>query len=385
MFVKDLMRNEFSCMFLNETDVGFSNKFKVLDIDVSGLSIEDIINYFAYRSIFLSVEFSSGKTFVIGSVSIDTPFEDLQKKYKDKTTYFFMANDNMACFKILDNGKITRKVGSYGKIANGRISCEEQTLGKPCDYELQTGKIYKMKYESRSIDLTKEDVFNIIDFYIGFSNLEDEKIVSKNLYICVNPQNLSSAMKWFEKPEFLQGLIHIRNNNSLCEYTYPILVSNEKNALSYSVFKSRYRLSEMCNPKKILKINFFNSKKDVLKCEDCRGFDLLSLSDFICSLATCIAETRSPFDDYQTNVTKIMNSLNKQKEYNPKKSCLIYFITRYSSNQLVLQIHCSFKNGEEKKPEFIAELKTFDKKSVIKFYNQILDYVLGQNISSYID
>ena len=386
MFVKDLMSTEFACMILSETSLKFSNKFSCLDIDVDEMSTESVLRHFTFRSIFLTVEFSSGKTLVISNSSIDNPFEELQKKYKEQTSYYFMANDNMACFKILNGGKITRKVASYGKIRNGTVSSEEQTLGKPCEFEIQTGKVYKMKYDTRAIDLKKEDVFRIIDFYIGFNNLTDEKIVSKRLYICTKPINLPFAMSSFESPEFMQGLIHIGNEDSVCEYTYPIIITEEQNGLSYSVFKKRYNCyKELDNPKKLLKINLFNAKKERLICEDCRGFDEFTLSDFMCSLATSIAETRSPFADYQRTSTKIMNSFDKTKEYNPKKCCLIYFMSEFLFGKFNFVIYSLYKNGKNEKSKFIARLEKFDKNSVMKLYNQVLDYVLDQNISSYID
>ncbi len=385
MLVRDLMSTEFACALLNEVDLKFSNKFMCLDIDVDEMSIENVMKHINFRSMFLKLEFSSGKSFVISNADVDTPFEELQKKYKDKTSYYFMANDDMACFKILDGGKITRKVASYGKIRNGGIISEEQTLGKPCDYETATGKVYKMKYDTRVIDLSKEDVFKIIDYYIGFENLDDDKIISKRLYYCVKPQNLPFAMQCFETPEFMQGLIHLGNDASVCEYTYPILISVKDNTLFYSVFKQRYHIFELNNAKKVLKINIFNAKKEKLICEDCRGFDLFSVGDFLCSLATCIAETRSPFADYQNDSTKIMNSFDKPKDYNPKKCCLIYFATEYVLGKFNLSVHCTFKNGKEEKSKFIARLEKFDKQTLLMFYNRVLDYVLDQNISSYID
>lgn len=376
------MSDEFFCMVLNETNLMFSKKFKRLDIDASVLSVADVLTYINFREMFLSVEFENGKSVVITNAYIDTPFEYLQKKYKEQRAYFFMANSNMACFKIFDNGKISRKVSSYGKIKNGKISMEEQTIGAPCEYEVETNKVYKMKYDTRAIDLCKADIFKMIDFYVGFENLEDSKIKSKKLYVCTESKNLPFAMETFSKPEYLQSLLHVGGSDSVCEYTYPFIVYQAKNTLLYSVFKRRYHLSEVRSAKKLLKINLFNAHKDKLKCDDCRGFDIFSISDFVCSLSTCVQETRCPFDKYQTVATQVLNSFDKPKEYIVQNSHLFYFVNEFKSNKFSITVYCIMKNGKEQKAQNVATLDEFDSSSVNLFYEKIVDYCLNQNISN---
>ena len=80
-----------------------------------------------------------------------------------------------------------------------------------------------------------------------------------------------------------------------------------------------------------------------------------------------------------------MNSFDKPKDFNPKESCLIYFATEYTLGKFNLSVHSVYKNGKEEKSRFIARLEKFDKQTLFELYNKVLDYVLDQNISSYID
>ena len=94
----------------------------------------------------LVLELESGHSVVFAQIMFEKPFNLLQKKYKDQQSYYFMANESVACFKILQDGKITRKVSSYGFIRDNTISWEEQTIGKPSQFELERNKVYKLKY-----------------------------------------------------------------------------------------------------------------------------------------------------------------------------------------------------------------------------------------------
>lgn len=384
MFVKELMFGEFACVFVDETNLQFSKKYKLLNINVERLTVSEILKLIDFRNVSLVLEFDCGKTLVFSSAYLSDVFEFMQKKYKDKPSYYFMANNTMACFKILENGKITRKVSSYGHIRDGRISCEEQTIGKPCLFETENSKDYKMKYDYRSIDLSKKDIFEMVDFYVGFDSLEDSKIISKKLYVSDDAVNVKFVVDSFNSPEFNQSLIHIGGDFD-CEFTIPFAVFETNQSMEYAFLKERVEVKNLKSAKKMFGLNIFNqSKTSRIKTDAVSRTDVCDFS-LMLSIKNAIREVFSVHEDYKTMATKITEAFHADAEIIPAKLNVFYFVCGFENGKFKADVFAVMKKGKEIGSEKIATIDdSFKKENLQKVYNQILDFCLNQNLSEQI-
>lgn len=112
-------------------------------------------------------------------------FQILQKHYKEYTNYVFQATDDYGYFKILKNGVISRKIASHGEI-NGIISAAE-VRGKPCEYEIENNRIYKIDMQAQWAkdmlkDFKKKEVFALFDYYVGFEKIDKNEIHNITVY-----------------------------------------------------------------------------------------------------------------------------------------------------------------------------------------------------------
>ena len=86
------------------------------------------------------------------------------------TSYVFCGNTDGGYFKILQNGKIQRKIASF--LCMDGIRNYPDTRGKPCRYEIETGHIYKADLKARHMKdcikgFTCKEVLDLFDYYVG--------------------------------------------------------------------------------------------------------------------------------------------------------------------------------------------------------------------------
>lgn len=112
-------------------------------------------------------------------------FYILQRDYRTYVNYVFEGNDTGGYFKILKGGKIDRKIASY-LIMDG-IKNYPETRGKPCEYEIKKGNIWKVDMNAKYIadmlkGFYKEEVLDLFDYYVGLSNMKNENIQNVFIY-----------------------------------------------------------------------------------------------------------------------------------------------------------------------------------------------------------
>ena len=103
----------------------------------------------------------------------------LQRYFKEADSFVFCGNDEGGYFKILRDGKIRRKIASF-LCMEGIRNCPE-TRGKPCEYEIASGHVYKADMQARHMkdmlpDFTGREVRALMDYYIDMSRFTDENI-----------------------------------------------------------------------------------------------------------------------------------------------------------------------------------------------------------------
>lgn len=112
-------------------------------------------------------------------------FSILQRHYSNVKSYVFMGNDMGGYFKILENGKILRKISSYLVIDN--IKNYPETRGLPCEYELANNKQYKVDTKAKYMkdmlpDFKRKEVLDIFYYYVGKDSLDNNKIQKITIY-----------------------------------------------------------------------------------------------------------------------------------------------------------------------------------------------------------
>lgn len=175
--LKKIFSDEFLVMII-PAEIKLPKNYELIDMTVSGDNIIDIIE----NEYIVTMRIKNVGTFIFSSRYDDLLFEKLQKKYRAYTNYVFGANETYGYFKILIDGKIARKIASYG-VLKGNIRSYEQLRGKPCDYEIKKDCIYKFINENDRLErFTKEEVFKLFDYYIGFSCLESNSVEQIQIY-----------------------------------------------------------------------------------------------------------------------------------------------------------------------------------------------------------
>ena len=386
MKINNLFKDEYQCMFLQETDISLGKKFLELKIDTKNFDDEKFLEYLKYRELVLCFEKKGKGTLVFSNLISDNPFDVLQKKYKELPSYYFWASDTLGNFKILKDGKIQRKFASKGYIRDGLVSSEEQVLGKePCEYEIKNNKIYKTKYDEYTIKISKKEMGEIFDFYVPLNRDEDIKFDSVKIYYNIDKGNMKFAMENFSKPEFLQSLIHVGENKTY-EFTKPLLIFKQKNILRFAFFKNKYLKSDIKNAKKLLNLGIFGKLNEKLtKTNLFYNPYYLSDHDFASYFSDAIIEALRVENNYKTSYSEYLEWGGGEGEYIGNVSSIFYFSAHFIDNKFSIKIFAILKNGNAVSHEEIAELKSFNQKDVIVFYNKILDYIFDDNISNYLE
>ena len=123
------------------------------------------------------------------STLVDELPAKLQSRFRSYRCYVFGANDTYGYFKILEQGRIVRKIASDGQIRfQGRsISSYPQVLGEPCAYEREQGACWEMDHRAKwrkdqVVGFGRREVLDLLDYYVGLRNLTDGRIVSARVY-----------------------------------------------------------------------------------------------------------------------------------------------------------------------------------------------------------
>lgn len=124
-------------------------------------------------------------SFVFANMGTFDFFQTLQRWYKDCTSYVFCADGEFGYFKILESGKIVRKIASFGQI-NG-IKSSPETRGSACSFELEKNKVFKIDENALLlVDMLKyfgkQEILELLDYYVGFDNITAVNIERVSIY-----------------------------------------------------------------------------------------------------------------------------------------------------------------------------------------------------------
>lgn len=124
-------------------------------------------------------------TLVFTNHSVSDIFSILQHHYPDVRSFVFEANNTGGYFKILENGRITRKIAS--NLIMDNITNTPETRGKPCEYEIQNNIQYKIDMKAKYArdmlpNFNKKEVLDLFDYYVGKDCLDNNKIKNVTVY-----------------------------------------------------------------------------------------------------------------------------------------------------------------------------------------------------------
>lgn len=112
-------------------------------------------------------------------------FRGLQCSFKNVRSFVFCGNETGGYFKILENGRIRRKIASY--LVMEGIGNNPETRGDPCEYEIETGCVYHIDSKAKRMkdmlpDFGREQIWALFDYYIGWKRFRTEDIQAVRLY-----------------------------------------------------------------------------------------------------------------------------------------------------------------------------------------------------------
>ena len=182
--IVQMLQKQFFLMFVPRHDVIHTKIYsQKLNIEYT----EDVEVYTnAIRQNKIVVFENALGSFVFANIRTFDIFQILQKKHKDVCSYVFCADSDFGYFKILEQGRITRKVASFGHIDG--ISSYPETRGAPCQFEIEKKRIFKI--DGKAIYLvdmlktfTQKEVTELLDYYIGLSAISEAGVEQVNVYI----------------------------------------------------------------------------------------------------------------------------------------------------------------------------------------------------------
>ena len=112
-------------------------------------------------------------------------FQGLQRSCKAARSFVFCGNETGGYFKILENGRIRRKIASH--LVMEGIGNNPETRGEPCEYERETGHIYRIDGKAEWMKdmlpgFGKDQVWALFDYYVGWDRFRMEAIQTVRLY-----------------------------------------------------------------------------------------------------------------------------------------------------------------------------------------------------------
>lgn len=182
--LKDMIKNDFNLMFIPKMDIwggqetirlkyAFDNarEYTCSKIEHSMESFDP--EYYikcTKSSKAVIIEIKDLGSFIFTDHPHSDLFLILQRDFPEVTSYVFCGNTDGGYFKILQNGKIQRKIASF--LCMDGIRNYPETRGKPCRYEIETGHIYKADLKARHMKdcikgFTCKEVLDLFDYYVG--------------------------------------------------------------------------------------------------------------------------------------------------------------------------------------------------------------------------
>ena len=196
--INTLIDGDFFLMFIPKTDVfGKDDIYKLkysfgefVDADAymvySENSACDTGFYSEYIETDRLVVFENSLgSFIFADPSTSEVFQILQRKHKDTRNFVFFGVGTFGYFKILENGKIRRKIASFGNVHG--ISHYPESRGEMCEYEADTEKLYKIDPKAHLLvdmmpDFGHTQVADILDYYLGRKKIRNSTTTSVRIY-----------------------------------------------------------------------------------------------------------------------------------------------------------------------------------------------------------
>lgn len=131
------------------------------------------------------IEIEDKGTFIFANHTVSVVFQIIQRHFQNVRSYVFEANNTGGYFKILEKGKIKRKIASY--LVMDKIGNNPETRGFPCEYETENNIIYKIDMKAKLLknmlpNFKKKEVLDLFDYYVGFDCLKNNRIKKINIY-----------------------------------------------------------------------------------------------------------------------------------------------------------------------------------------------------------
>lgn len=195
----DMLRDNFNLMFIPISDIwGGKESFRLkypfdgarkYNCSKDNYSYEYFdSNYYidcTKHSKAVIVEIKNLGSFIFTDHCHSDLFLILQRDFPNVTSYAFCGNDTGGYFKILENGKIQRKIASF--LCMEGIRNNPETRGKPCQYEIETGKIFKVDSNARHLrdcikNFAKNEVLALMEYYVNMENFKTENVERVLIY-----------------------------------------------------------------------------------------------------------------------------------------------------------------------------------------------------------
>ena len=175
--ISKLMNKEFCVMVINEERIFSTPNVNLGNIYLKQIKRNKLISLQRYikKGYVIVLEVDHQRCLVFTDLSRSNVFYNLQRRHKCEINYVFCGNKTGGYFKILENGRIKRKIASFLEINS--VHEYPDILGEPCEAEIKQNKIYhldtKATYMKDQLYFTKKEVLELFHYYIG-----DEKKMS---------------------------------------------------------------------------------------------------------------------------------------------------------------------------------------------------------------
>ena len=178
-----MFQKKFFLMFIPKRDV-FSAKMYDKRIIIGRPESLDYYTGTVRKNKIVVFENALGSFVFSNSHTFDV-FQKLQRKHKDCVSYVFCADGDFGYFKILEQGKISRKITSLGYVDG--ITITPETRGVPCQFEAEKNRVFKIDGKTVFMadmlkDFGQREVEELLDYYIGFNSIADSEIEIVNVY-----------------------------------------------------------------------------------------------------------------------------------------------------------------------------------------------------------
>ena len=167
-----LMHKEFCMMVINHQHLFTSSNIEIPDGCLKEIKKNPLLSlkHYIKKGCVVVLEVDHQRCFVFTHLSKSIIFKDFQRMFKDVTNYVFKGNATGGYFKILENGRVKRKIASFLKI-DSTVEYPD-VLGEPCELELAKNHIYKINWKATYMKdqlepFTYQEILELFHYYIG--------------------------------------------------------------------------------------------------------------------------------------------------------------------------------------------------------------------------